>query len=222
MQEMLGAHPNSHIIYPLPGRHCISPTSPTVSNGKARLVYVGSVENFYGRMLNSLIERVEATDDLDLVVVGPNADWPSDILERAQKKKIYLGFKPPEEAAAILASADALLVVMSFEPEHRLFMQTSFTTKFLDYTAFHKPIILWGPEYSTPVRVAQNSGGALVVTASDAAAVVSAFREIAGNRNLYSDLQHQAMNLHQGLFNPERLQGIFVREIQTLVAKQCR
>ena len=67
---------------------------------------------------------------------------------------IYLGFRPPHEAASVLAGADALLVVMSFEPEHRRFMQTSFTTKFLDYTAFCKPIVVWGPEYCTPVRIA--------------------------------------------------------------------
>ena len=47
----------------------------------------------------------------------------------------------------MLASADALLSVMSFEKEHELFMRTSFTTKFLDYVAFGKPVILWGPEY---------------------------------------------------------------------------
>ena len=81
---------------------------------------------------------------MEIVVVGPNADWPADILQRARNKGIYLGFKPPEEATAVLSGADALLVVMSFETEHRLFMETSFTTKFLDYTAFGKPIILWG------------------------------------------------------------------------------
>ena len=72
-------------------------------------------------MLCSLIERIEATTDLEMIVVGPNADWPKPFLERARTKGIYLGFKPPEEAAKVLAGADALLVVMSFEDEHELF-----------------------------------------------------------------------------------------------------
>ena len=121
------------------------------------------MENFYGRMLCSLIEKIEATNDLEIIVVGPNADWPKPLLERALAKGIYLGFMPPEEAAEVLASADALLVVMSFEKEHELFMRTSFTTKFLDYVAFGKPVILWGPEYCMPVRVARKHGGAAVV-----------------------------------------------------------
>ena len=189
--------------------------------GKFRVVYVGSVQNFYGRMLCSLIERIEATDGLEIIVVGPNADWPKPLLERARANGTYLGFKPPEEAAEELASADALLSVMSFEKEHELFMRTSFTTKFLDYVAFGKPVILWGPESCTPVRVARQHGGAAVVsTAETVDAVVSVCREIAADTALDEKLSKQALQLRQTLFNPDRLQAVFVGEIEKLV--HCR
>jgi len=218
MQEMLGPHPNSHIIYPMPGKYRLPvENSLPRSNGKFRLVYVGAVENFYGRMLCSLMEKIEATTDLEIIVVGPNADWPKQILERARASGTYLGFKPPGEAAEVLASADALLVVMSFEKEHELFMRTSFTTKFLDYVAFGKPVILWGPEYCTPVRVARKHGGAAVVSSSDADAVVALCREIAANSELSKKLSQEAMQLHQTLFNPDRLQDVFVQKITELV-----
>jgi len=217
MQEMLGPHPNSHVIYPLPGRHRVPEKSWPPSNGKFRLAYVGSVENFYGRMLCSLIERIEATDGLEIIVVGPNADWPKQLLERARANGTYLGFKPPEEAAEVLASADALLSVMSFEKEHELFMRTSFTTKFLDYVSFGKPVILWGPEYCTPVRVAREHGGAAVVSAADATAVVCLCHQIARDTELKEKLLKQALQLHQTLFNPDRLQDIFVQKITGLV-----
>ena len=222
MQEVLGPHPNSHVIYPMPGRHGIPEESWPPPNGKFRLVYVGSVENFYGRMLCSLIEKIETTNDLEIIVVGPNADWPKPLLERACTRGIYLGFKPPEEAAAVLAGADALLVVMSFEKEHELFMCTSFTTKFLDYVAFGKPVVLWGPEYCTPVRVAREHGGAAVVTTEDPGAVVSLCREIAADTKLNHELSKQALHLHQTLFNPDRLQAIFVGAIEKLVAARAK
>jgi len=218
MQEMLGPHPNSHVIYPMPGRHRGPEESSPQYNRKFRLVYVGSVENFYGRMLCSLIGKIEATSDLELIVVGPNADWPGELLERAKAKGIYLGFKPPEEAADVLVGADALLVVMSFEREHELFMRTSFTTKFLDYVAFGKPVILWGPDYCTPFRVARKHGGAVAVNENNAGAIVSACRQIAGNAAWREELSQQARRLHQTLFNPDRLQKIFVGEIEKLVA----
>src|SRR5205814_10684244 len=166
-------------IYPMPGRHRIPEKPWPPSNGKFRLVYVGAVQNFYGRMLCSLIEEVEATNDLEIIVIGPNADWPAELLERAKTKGIYLGFKPAEKAAEVLASADAMLVVMSFEKQHELFMRTSFTTKFLDYVAFGKPVILWGPDYCTPVRVARKQVGAAVISVNDAGAVVALCRQIA-------------------------------------------
>jgi hypothetical protein len=218
MQEMLGPHPNSHVVYPMPGRHSVPEKSWPPSNGKFRLVYVGSVENFYGRMLCSLIEKIEATNDLEIIVVGPNADWPVELVQRAKARGIYLGFKPPEEAAKVLASADALLSVMSFEREHERFMRTSFTTKFLDYVAFGKPVILWGPAYCGPVRVARKHGGAAVVSTDQAEAVVSLCRQIAGETALSKDLSKQALQLHQTLFNPDRLQEIFLSEIERLVA----
>ena len=217
MQETLGPHPNSHVIYPMPGRHVRPDNSLPQSNERFRLVYVGSVENFYGRMLCSLIEKIALTKDLEIIVVGPNADWPVEILERAKANGVYLGFKSPEEAGEVMASADALLVVMSFEKEHELFMRTSFTTKFLDYVAFRKPVILWGPEYCTPVRVAQEHGGAVIVNQDDANAILSACRRIADDAALREQLSQQASRLHQTLFNPDRLQEIFVSEIEKLV-----
>lgn len=217
MQEVLGPHPNSHVVYPIPGRHVVPENAWPPRTGKFRLVYVGAVENFYGRMLCSLIERIEATSDLEIIVVGPNADWPKQLRERALANGTYLGFKPPEEAAKVLASADALLSVMSFEKEHELFMRTSFTTKFLDYVAFGKPVILWGPEYCTPVRVAHEHGGAAVISVADSTAVVWLCRKIARDRELNEKLSKQALQLHQTLFNPDRLQDIFVQKITELV-----
>ena len=217
MQEMLGPHRNSHVIYPMPGRHVVPEKAGPPRSGKFRVVYVGSVENFYGRMLCSLIERIETTNDLEIIVVGPNADWPKQLRDRALANGSYLGFKPPDEAAKVLASADALLSVMSFEKEHELFMRTSFTTKFLDYVSFGKPVILWGPEYCTPVRVARGHGGATVVSTPDATEVVCLCREIARDTELNEKLSKQALQLHQTLFNPDRLQDVFVQKITELV-----
>src|SRR5437773_8947311 len=217
MQEMLGPHPNSHVIYPMPGRHVVPENSWPPSNRKFRLVYVGSVENFYGRMLCSLIEKIEATSDLEIIVVGPKADWPKPLLERARANGTYLGFKPPEEAAEVLASADALLSVMSFDREHELFMRTSFTTKFLDYVSFGKPVILWGPEFCTPVRVAREHGGAAVVFAADATAVDCLCRKIARDTELNEKLSKQALQLHQTLFSPDRLQDVFIQKLTELI-----
>jgi glycosyltransferase involved in cell wall biosynthesis len=216
MKEVLGPHPNCHVIYPMPGKHRVPEVIYPPKTSKFRLVYVGVAENFYGRMIRSLIEKIEPSGEVEIIVVGPTGDWPTNTLNQLKAKGICLGFKPPAEAAHILAGADALLVVMSFELEHRRFVETSFTTKFLDYVAFGKPVILWGPGYCTPFGVAARAGGALAVSSPEAGAVVAACERLVGDPRLCEQLSQQAKRLHQTVFNPDRLQHIFVTEIQSL------
>lgn len=219
MQEVLGSHPNSHVIYPMPGRHQIPPHSRPPTNEKFRLVYVGNAEQFYGRMLRNLVRKIENYLDLELelIIVGPTSDWPLDEISRAREKGICLGFMPPEKAAEVLAGADALLVVMSFEREHELFMRTSFTTKFLDYSAFGKPVILWGPDYCTPSRLAKREDAALVVENDRPEGVVEAVKNLASDPQEVGRLSAASRRLNQTVFSPDRLQGIFVNEMEKLV-----
>ncbi len=217
MQEFLGPHPNSHVIYPMPGKHAVPETIFPPKSNKFRLAYVGAAENFYGGMLRSLLQKAKDQSDLEIIIVGPTGDWPKGILEEATKAGVCLGFKPPDEAAKVLAGADALLVVMSFEEEHKLYMQTSFTTKMLDYSAFSKPIILWGPDYCAPLRVVKRTGGALVVNSPDAGQVLDACRIIGRDAKMRKDLSLKSHELSQTIFNPDRLQGIFVGQIEKLV-----
>lgn len=221
MKEELGDHSNSHVIYPMPGQHQVPKVDSAIKrcSEKFQLVYVGSVEKFYGRMLCSLITVIDATTDIKITVIGPRADWPQEVLNIADEKGIYLGFKPPEEASGYLASADALLVVMSFEEEHELFMRTSFTTKFLDYVAYGKPVILWGPDYCTPSRVAVRNHGAMPVMVPDPNAVVSACHELAVDPDKYAKLSEGAKSMHENLFNPDQLQDLFVAEMQKIIKK---
>jgi hypothetical protein len=67
------------------------------------------------------------------------------------------------------------------------------------------------------VRVAREHGGAAVVSIADAAAVVCLCRKIATDTELNEKLTKQALQLHQTLFNPDRLQNVFVQKITELV-----
>jgi hypothetical protein len=184
-----------------------------------RIVYVGAALGFYGRMLQSLIKPFQQIQDLQLTIVGPNSDWPVDILSNAEKSGICLGMKPPEEAAKFISEADALLVVMSFERKHELFMRTSFNTKFSDYTAFGKPIIFWGPEYAAPMALAQRPNATLVVDSREPQVFVAAVRKLAVDSTEIQRLSVGSRALHEEVLDPDRLQGIFVGEIEKLARR---
>ena len=71
------------------------------------------------------------------------------------------------------------------------------------------------------MRVAKKHGGAAVVSNSDAGAVVALSRQIAADSALSRKLSDEAMQLHQTLFNPDRLQDVFVQKITELVNGRC-
>ena len=219
MKKELGPHPNSHVLYPISGMKPVpNPVSKTAGK-KFRIVYVGAALGFYGRMLQSLIKPFQQIQDLQLTIVGPNSDWPVKILSNAEKSGICLGMKPPEEAAKFLSEADALLVVMSFEREHELFMRTSFNTKFADYTAFGKPIIFWAPEYAAPMDLARRPNATLVVNSPEPHALMATVRKLAADTNHIQKLSDGSRKLCEEVLDPDRLQEIFAGEIEKLAIR---
>ena len=216
MKEELGDHPNAVVVYPMPGRHAAPKAVGCPRRGKFRLVYVGAAQRFYGRMLRALLAELRGHSGVELVVVGPDSDWPAEELREARAAGHCLGFMPPERAAVELAAADALLVVMSFERDQELFMRTSFTTKFLDYSAYGKPIILWGPDYCTPSRVARRERGALVVSRPDPREVVAAAESLASAPSEAAHYAAAAKHLGETVFNPDRLQQLFVDSMRAI------
>ncbi len=219
MKEVLGPHPNSHVIYPMPGWHKVPEKTFPPATGNFRIVYVGAAQGFYGRMLRALMHEIEKHPNMELIIVGPTQDWPDEEIRSAKEKGICLGFMPPEKAAEVLAGADAHLVVMSFEKEHELFMRTSFTTKFLDYSAFAKPVILWGPDYCTPSRLAKREDAALVVETEKPEGVIAAAKKLMDEPTEVERLSAASRRLNQTVFSPDGLQGIFVSEIEKLAKR---
>jgi glycosyltransferase involved in cell wall biosynthesis len=162
------------------------------------------------------VEPFRQSEDLQITIVGPNSDWPANILSQAENSGICLGGKPPEEAAKFLSNADALLVVMSFEKEHELFMRTSFNTKFADYTAFGKPIIFWAPEYAAPMNLARRPDATMVVNSPEPQALMEAVRKLASDPNKIKRLAAGSRALREEVLNPDHLQGKFVEQIEKL------
>ena len=70
--------------------------------------------------------------------------------------------------------------------------------------------------------MARKHGGAIVVNQNDPDAIMSACRKIADHAAWREQLSQQARALHETLFNPDRLQEIFVSEIEKLIRTRVR
>jgi glycosyltransferase involved in cell wall biosynthesis len=86
---------------------------------------------------------------------------------------------PQSELVSVLSSADILLLPYSFLEGSRDAVETAFPSKTADYLAAGKPILVFGPKYSSLVRYAAEQGFAEIVDEFSQVALANSIRKIA-------------------------------------------
>jgi len=164
MRNELGTHPNSHVLYPT-GANLNSAENPVPStNEKFTFCFAGNLDRWYGTMVRDLIQTCESEASISLKIFGSNHQWPDSFVVAQRSKGIFRGFHPFEQLIPEFQLADAFLLPLGFGADAALIERTSFKTKLLDYILFEKPILIWGPEYSTAVATARKYDCAHCVT----------------------------------------------------------
>lgn len=210
MKEYLGPHRDAVTLLPCPGR--IPSTVPLTNlrpvSKPLRVLYTGTITGSYGRSILTLSRRLADLVEFEFLVYGPPPDWNETDVAWAKAKGIYKGFVPPVELHPVLASADIFLTVMSFDRSLELMSRVSFTTKFLEYAQYGRPIVVWGPSYCQPVLVAKKTAAGLAVESSDPAAVVSALEQLMAQSE-YNRYAAGAIQAAETFFSPDRIHEIF-------------
>jgi glycosyltransferase involved in cell wall biosynthesis len=228
MKEFLGPHPNSHVLYPIGAKRtaCGSAVemtreiiSPIKSHRKRRLLYTGTAFGSYGRLLRALAGELAVSNTWQLEIYGTKPDWPTAELDAAIASGMYRGFLPFDKLQEELGKADAFLAVMSFDAELKIMMQTSFTTKMLDYCAAAKPVIVWGPEFCNPVRLVKRTQSALTVEVPEVWAVLSQLARLDAEPGLGLKLSKSAYQLSRTVLDHDNIHAVLVENISSLLGK---
>jgi glycosyltransferase involved in cell wall biosynthesis len=177
-----------------------------------RVLYAGTTTGAYGRSVLSLSRQLAASSKFQFLVYGPRPDWSDADISWAEAQGIYKGFVSPDQLRSVLASAEVFLTLMSFEQALELMSRVSFTTKFLEYAQYRRPIVVWGPSYCQPVLVAKNTGAGLAVESPDPAAVVSALEQLM-KESEYQRFTAGATRAAGTFFSPDRIHEIFKASI---------
>ena len=88
------------------------------------------------------------------------------------------GWVPQSELPQVLSSADILFLPYSFLESSRGAVETAFPSKIADYLAAGKPILVFGPRYSSLVRYASEQGFAEIVDEFSPAALARSIQKI--------------------------------------------
>lgn len=222
MRDRLGPHPNAHVWYPAGAlmreesarfrARLPDPAHPL------RILFAGSLGDWYGPMLEELVHAADAAHpELSFRIYGSLATWSPAFEEQAFRRGIYGGHIPFARLQEAALDADILLLPMGFHPSHAHIESTSFKTKFLDYLSFRRPILVWGPEYSSAVRVAREFDSAECVTDPSPLACASALSRLARSPARREQLQAHATVMYHDRFHPERIHQALVDKIRELV-----
>jgi hypothetical protein len=133
---------------------------------------------------------------------------------------VFRGQVPFDQLRTHAQEADLLLLPMGFGDECAQTERTSFKTKVLDYLTFQKPIVIWGPEYCSAVRVAREFDAAECYTSPDAAGCIAALENVARSPERQKQLVANARRMYQSRFEPSRIHAVLLNACEKLVRRQ--
>lgn len=218
MLVALGKHFAAEVMYPIP-----APRDPELpgheekynEGGPLKVAYMGNLGD-YGEMVRAAIDESLDRPAVRIEVSGRQTVWCSKFENKVRQLGLWHGFLPDDLLRSWLASVDVFLVVMRFEKRLRRFMETSFPSKIPEYAQYHKPIVVWGPDYCSAVRWAKESGAALCVTDPSASVLVDRLESLSSaERKFYAD---KSREVAAGAFNPARIQDQFLAVIKRVAA----
>jgi glycosyltransferase involved in cell wall biosynthesis len=218
MREELGANPKARLLYPAPPKpktEAISFSPP--KNGKFRMLYMGNMRDVYAKITQAAYEAMSNHPLIEIAFAGGEPEWPQQLTLQAKRSGAYLGFLRPEAKSCELESADALLIVMTWDPKAARRMRTSFPSKTQEYCQAGKPIIVWAPKESSVARWALETGAACLVTSPDVAELVSTVKKLAADASERQRLAAKALECARTLFNPDLLQAQFEDALLSVV-----
>lgn len=223
MRSALGSGDHSHVLYPtgadpVKDEDGYAPQLHSASR-PLRVLFGGSLGDWYGPMLEALVSSYlhNCSQVLSFCIYGANQSWSPSFEKLADALGIYKGFVPFETLVAQARNSDVLLLMMGFGEHARVVESTSFKTKFLDYLAFRRPILVWGPEYCTAVTVARQFDSAEIVTDPSPAACLDALHSLASNPERRKALITNAATMLDGDFHPSRIHQGLVDKLQALI-----
>jgi glycosyltransferase involved in cell wall biosynthesis len=220
MKAYFKAHKKGFVLYPVgdfdrPQADAI--IDRTDSEQPITIVYAGNNYGSYGNLMLRLAKLLKNSKKIQLKIFPVGKGWSDADVQEMTEAGIYQSFRPFEELKKELKKADAFLTVMSFEESDKSFVTTSFTTKWLDYAPYGKPIFVWSPEYASASIFAKLHKCGVVINKNDENKVEQAILSLMENVNEWNEYAKNARLVSDTVLNPEKIHQVFVKGIQQAV-----
>jgi len=187
---------------------------------KSKLVYAGNCYGSYGKMVLELARLLDGDPSISLEVFAMGNDWAAEDVEYFTERGVYLGYWPFERLREKFLSADGFLITMGFGEADRIFVQTSFPTKWCDYAPYGKPIFVWAPEYSSSARFVSETLAGELISESSAPSVIEAMARVFEDSEKRTKLGSAAMYIANHELSGQRLHELLRSRLLSAVSRQ--
>jgi glycosyltransferase involved in cell wall biosynthesis len=218
MRRELGEPENALVIHDVPYFMKV-PSDGCNVTGPMRVAYFGNLGE-YGPLIETALRALKNSERVRLEVFGSNPFWTVGAEEEFRSLGLYHGFLPTDQLEELLRQFQAVLVVMSFAPEFRRRMMTSFPSKMINAMQLGLPVVLWGPEYCSAVQWARAGDKALCVTDADSSALHLALEELAASPSDQERFAESAREAAAGDFNSERIEEKFISVVRRAIGNR--
>jgi glycosyltransferase involved in cell wall biosynthesis len=168
---------------------------PFSDPARLSLVYTGSINRMFADTMRAVCETLNRGMEVDgrrvtLSIYG--ASCPPELLG---PQVTFEGLVASEEIPAVLASADVLLIGVTFsrEPELLELVKTSIYTKTVDYLAANRPVLIVSPRYAAEVEYF--GGVATVLDSVHPERLAEALRRIGNDRQATKERSRRGLEL---------------------------
>lgn len=168
----------------------LEPTRRTDS--KLRIAYAGAINSYYLDVFKSALEKIQELGEDVIFDIYSGEDVPAEFHSDPSCSWRHLPLIPPHQLTERLREYDVLLMLSSFNPEHKAIAQTSLAGKVAAYMAAGRCILIYGPEYAENVGYARRYNFAEVVTGEGCGKLSEAIRLLAAHPDRRRELGRQA------------------------------
>jgi glycosyltransferase involved in cell wall biosynthesis len=132
------------------------------------------------------------------------------------------GWVPQSELPGELSSADILFLPYSFLESSREAVETAFPSKTADYLAAGKPVLVFGPRYSSLVRYASEQGFAEIADEFSPAALARSIQRIVFSPSYRETLATRALEVFSANHDIRCQQRKFYLTLERIICAPCR
>jgi glycosyltransferase involved in cell wall biosynthesis len=210
---------DGEVLYPMTDRRCPGFDARRLRSSRNHqtftVAFAGTI-NTQGyvealKTLHAVLVRMRGR----LLLFGPLSRFEAEELGLDLPNIVLCGFLDwPELIERLREEADALFVPMSFSKSDRANMEMAFPSKLADYTAVGAPLLIYGPQYCSAVRWAdENPGSSEVARVEGEEALAAALHRLASSPQHREMLGMRALEMGRRYFSYDRIQSVFDRAV---------